>query len=136
MAEPILSPDLDAASLKGGSYLFTPVGSRPFQTPERFTDDQRQFYRAAAEFALKEVGARTAQIEAHDNELLRSLLSKAGELGLLGVDISEEQGGLGLDKVTSMLVGESQGINGSWATTFGAHTGIGTLPIVFFGTPE
>src|SRR5207244_3377542 len=71
-----------------------------------------------------------------DNELLKTLLAKAGELGLLGVDIGEEHGGLGLDKVTSMLVGESQAINGSWATTFGAHTGIGSLPIVFFGTPE
>src|SRR5437868_3361024 len=103
MAEPILSPELDAASLKGGAFLFVPAASRPFQTPEQFTGDQRQFYRTGAEFAFKEVGSRVAQIEAHDNELLKALLAKAGEIGLLGVDIGEEYGGLGLDKVTSML---------------------------------
>ena len=67
---------------------------------------------------------------------MRELLGKAGELGLLGVDVAEEFGGLAQDKVTSMLVAETQaGGYASWATTFGAHTGIGTLPLVFFGTP-
>jgi alkylation response protein AidB-like acyl-CoA dehydrogenase len=136
MAEPIsLSPELEAAADKGGAFLFTPVGARPFVTPEQFTDDQRAFYRTGNELAVKDVLPAIARLENKEHGLLRELLAKAGELGLLGVDVSEECGGLGLDKVTSMLVAESQGVNGSWATTFGAHTGIGTLPIVFFGTP-
>ena len=137
MAETISpSPEQNAASLKGGAFLFTPSAARPFITPERFTDDQRQFFRTGNEFATKDVLPLVPRLEKKEHALLRELLAKAGELGLLGVDISEELGGLGLDKVTSMLVAESQGINGSWATTFGAHTGIGSLPLVFFGTPE
>jgi alkylation response protein AidB-like acyl-CoA dehydrogenase len=122
---------------RGGAFLFEPVGARPFMTPEKFTDERRQFFRTGDEFLRAEVLPRVDRIEEKDNALLRDLLRKAGELGLLGVDVAEEYGGLALDKVTSMLVGESQaGGYASWATTFGAHTGIGTLPIVFFGTPE
>src|SRR6267143_943505 len=136
MAEQVhdLPPRADEA--RGGDFLFAPVGSAPFMTPERFSEEQRQFYAAGADFVNREVLPVADRIEQKDNALLRELLAKAGELGLLGVDVSEELGGLGLDKTTSMLVGESQAGYGSWATTFGAHTGIGTLPIVFFGTPE
>src|SRR5437763_686107 len=121
---------------RGGSFLFDPVGARPFATPERFSDEQRQFFRTGTEFTRGEVVARRERFADHDIPMLRELIAKAGDLGLLGVDVPEEFGGLGLDKVTSMLVAESQAGEGSWATTFGAHTGIGTLPIVFFGTPE
>ena len=121
---------------RGGSFLFQPVGARQFVTPEKFTDEQRQFFRTGAEFARTEVLAKRDRLADHDYGLLRELIAKAGELGLLGVDFAEEHGGLGLDKVTSMLVAESQAGDGSWATTFGAHTGIGALPIAFFGTPE
>jgi len=120
---------------RGGSFLFQPVGARPFMTPEKFTSDQRQFFRTGGEFTRVEVVEKRDRFVDHDYGLLRDLIGKAGELGLLGVDVPEEYGGLGLDKVTSMLVAESQAGDGSWATTFGAHTGIGTLPIVFFGTP-
>jgi alkylation response protein AidB-like acyl-CoA dehydrogenase len=120
---------------RGGSFLFEPVGARPFMTPESFSPEQRQFFRTGAEFSRAEVIEERQRFDEHDYGMLRELLGKAGELGLLGVDIPEEHGGLGLDKVTSMLVAESQAGDGSWATTFGAHTGIGTLPIVFFGTP-
>ncbi|HEY5675809.1 MAG TPA: acyl-CoA dehydrogenase family protein [Myxococcales bacterium] len=120
---------------RGGSFLFEPVGARPFMTPERFSADQRQFFRTGAEFTRAEVIEKRQRFDDHDYAMLRELVGKAGELGLLGVDIPEQYGGLGLDKVTSMLVAESQAGDGSWATTFGAHTGIGTLPIVFFGTP-
>jgi alkylation response protein AidB-like acyl-CoA dehydrogenase len=121
---------------RGGSFLFQPVGARPFVTPEKFSAEQRQFFRSGADFGRAEVVAKRERFADHDYAMLRGLLVKAGELGLLGVDIPEEFGGLGLDKVTSMLVAESQTGDGSWATTFGAHTGIGTLPIAFFGTPE
>jgi alkylation response protein AidB-like acyl-CoA dehydrogenase len=122
---------------RGGSFLFEPVGARPFMTPEKFTELQRQFYATGRDFALKEVSTRVEVLEKKNNPLLRELLAKAGELGLLSVDIAAEYGGLELDKTTSMLVAESQANDyGSWSTTFGAHVGIGTLPIVFFGTPE
>jgi alkylation response protein AidB-like acyl-CoA dehydrogenase len=125
------------APARGGSFLFEPVGTRPFMTPEKFTELQRQFYTTGREFSLKEVSTRAEVLEKKNNPLLRELLAKAGELGLLSVDIGSEYGGLELDKTTSMLVAESQANDyGSWSTTFGAHVGIGTLPIVFFGTPE
>jgi len=120
---------------RGGSFLFQPVGARPFVTPEGFSPEQRQFFRTGAEFTRTQVSEKRHQFVDHDYPMLRDLIAQAGELGLLGVDIGEELGGLGLDKVTSMLVAESQAGDGSWAATFGAHTGIGTLPIVFFGTP-
>src|SRR6267142_3662166 len=128
-----LAPELPD---RGGSFLFDPVGVRPFVTPERFSDDQRQFFRTGAEFTRSEIVAHSERFANHDYANLRRLVEMAGELGLLGVDVPEEFGGLGLDKVTSMLVAESQAVDGSWATTFGAHTGIGTLPIALFGTPE
>ncbi|HEY2030473.1 MAG TPA: acyl-CoA dehydrogenase family protein [Myxococcales bacterium] len=122
---------------RGGSFLFEPVGSRPFMTPEKFTETQREFYATGQNFARTEVTPRAEVLEKKDNALLRELLGKAGELGLLGVDIAEEYGGLALDKTTSMVVAESQSADyGGWSTTFGAHVGIGTLPIVFFGTRE
>ena len=136
MAESVEHLSPTAEEPRGGDFLFAPVGSAPLMTPERFTEEQRQFFAAGHEFVRGEVLPVADRLERKDNALLRQLLAKAGELGLLGVDIAEELGGLGLDKTTSMLVSESQAGYGSWATTFGAHTGIGTLPIVFFGTPE
>src|SRR5437660_1964919 len=136
MAEQVQDLPQRAEEPRGGDFLFAPVGSAPFMTPERFSEEQRQFFATGLDFVNREVLPVADRIEQKDNALLRQLLAKAGELGLLGVDVSEELGGLGLDKTTSMLVGESQAGYGSWATTFGAHTGIGTLPIVFFGTAE
>src|SRR5438552_6920013 len=136
MAEQVQDLPQRAEEPRGGDFLFAPVGSAPFMTPERFSEEQRQFFATGLDFVNREVLPVADRIERKDNALLRQLLAKAGELGLLGVDVPEELGGLGLDKTTSMLVGESQAGYGSWATTFGAHVGIGTLPIVFFGTPE
>src|SRR5438309_2513915 len=120
---------------RGGDFLFNPVGSRPFMTPERFSEEQRQFFATGTGFLQSDVFPAIGRIEAKDNALLRQLLGKAGELGLTAVDVPESFGGLGLDETTSMLVAESQSGYASWATTFGAHVGIGSLPIVFFGTP-
>ncbi|MGE5048576.1 MAG: acyl-CoA dehydrogenase family protein, partial [Deltaproteobacteria bacterium] len=86
---------------RGGSFLFEPVGARPFMTPEKFSADQRQFFRTGAEFTRAEVIEERQRFDDHDYGMLRELIGKAGELGLLGVDIPEEYGGLGLDKVTS-----------------------------------
>src|SRR2546429_5513405 len=136
MAEQVQDLPPRAEEPRGGDFLFAPIGSSPFMTPERFSEEQRQFFATGADFVSREVLPLADRIEQKDNALLRQLLAKAGELGLLGVDVSEELGGLGLSKTTSMLVGESQAGYGSWAATFGAHTRIGTPPIVLFGKPE
>jgi alkylation response protein AidB-like acyl-CoA dehydrogenase len=119
----------------GGAFLFNPVGSVRIVTPETFTEEQRLYLKTALQFSQEQVVPQSARIEAKDNALLRDLLGRAGELGLLMVDIPEAHGGMGLDKTTSLLIAEAMSQNGSWSVTFGAHTGIGTLPIVWFGNP-
>lgn len=117
----------------GGAFLFQEVGTSRFVTPETFTEEQRLFFRTALQFSREQVLPQAARIEHKDNALLRELLRHAGELGLLSVDIPEAYGGTGLDKTTSLLLAEAMSLNGSWSVTFGAHTGIGSLPIVWFG---
>lgn len=117
----------------GGTFLFQEVGSHRFVSPETFSEEQRLFYKTALQFSREQVLPVAEKIEAKDNALLRDLLRRAGELGLLGVDIGESYGGLGLDKTTSLLLAEAMSLLGSWSVTFSAHTGIGTLPIVWFG---
>ncbi|WIG98992.1 acyl-CoA dehydrogenase family protein [Myxococcus sp. SDU36] len=120
----------------GGAFLFEEVGSARILTPETFTEEQRLFFQTALQFSREQVLPLAERIEAKDNALLRRLLRQAGELGLLSVDIPEAYGGTGLDKTTSLLLAEAMSLNGSWSVTFGAHTGIGTLPIVWFGNAE
>ena len=117
----------------GGAFLLQEVGALPITTPELFTEDQRLYQKTATQFSREQVLPQAERIEAKDNALLRELLRRAGELGLLMVDIPEEYGGLGLDKTTSLLIAEAMSLQGSWSVTFGAHVGIGTLPIVWFG---
>ncbi|MCP3098990.1 acyl-CoA dehydrogenase family protein [Myxococcus sp. K15C18031901] len=117
----------------GGAFLFEEVGATRFVTPESFTEEQRLFFKTALQFSREKVLPQAPRIEHKDNALLRELLRQAGELGLLSVDIPEAYGGIGLDKTTSLLLAEAMSLNGSWSVTFGAHTGIGTLPIVWFG---
>jgi alkylation response protein AidB-like acyl-CoA dehydrogenase len=118
----------------GGAFLFHDVGNAAVMCPERFTEEQRLYHRTATQFARQQVLPLADRIEKKEPGLLRELLRKAGELGLLMIDIPEGNGGLGLDKTTSMLVAEAKSVYGSWSATFGAHTTIGTLPIVWFGT--
>jgi butyryl-CoA dehydrogenase len=105
-------------------------------TPEDFSEEQRQIARTASDFSNNEVLPATDEIEAKNFEVTKRLLRKAGELGLLAVDIPEAYGGLEMDKVTSALIADSLSKNGSFSVSFGAHAGIGTLPIVWYGTDE
>src|SRR5262245_18684558 len=120
----------------GAGFLWETIGSRPIMSPERFDEEQREIARAAHAFSEKEILPRIAEIESKKAGLIPELLRKAGELGLLMVDIPVEYGGLGLTKTTSMLVAEQFSHVGSFAVSLGAHTGIGTMPILYFGTPE
>jgi alkylation response protein AidB-like acyl-CoA dehydrogenase len=109
---------------------------RQVVTPEDFTEEQRMMAEMTAAFVQGEVLPHDAAIEKLDYALTVNLLRKAGELGLLGADVPEAYGGLGLDKVSTTLIGEKLAPASSLALSLGAHVGIGTLPIVYFGTPE
>lgn len=118
----------------GVAFLLEPAGTRPIFTPEQFTDEQRLFYETTATFMEREVLPHNERIEKMEDGLLPSLIAKAGQLGLLGVDVPEQYGGLGLDKTTSALVCEALSPQASVAVALGVQTGIGTLPILIFGT--
>ena len=121
-------------TVRGGSWLIddTPVDS--VFTPERLSDEHRLIGQTADEFMSNEVLPALERLEQKDWELARRLVRRAGELGLLGTDVADEFGGVGLDKVASILVGESMGRSASFATTFGAQTGLAITPILCFGT--
>jgi alkylation response protein AidB-like acyl-CoA dehydrogenase len=118
----------------GGQFLTHSIGPDDIFTREDLTEEQRLFGRTAAEFMRNEVVPREARLYAHDWALTRELLRKAADLDLLRLEIPEAFGGLGLDKVSAAFVGEQIALNPSFAGSLGAHTSIGSLPIVYFGT--
>jgi len=120
----------------GGGFLLEATGSATVLTPEGLSDEQRLMKATAEDFVEREVESRFAQIEAKTPGLMREVLQKAGEVGLLGHDIPEAYGGLGGDKTSASLITEAVGRFGSFAVSYGAHVGIGTMPIVLFGNAE
>ncbi len=137
MADPTVTKPAATSELPlGGGFLLADVGAQPIFTPDDFTQDQREFYRSARKFALERVLPAANAIEAKDFPVVRKLVREAGELGFLSLDIPEEYGGLAQDLTTSALVAEAMTVLGTWSVIFGAQVGIGTLPIVYFGTPE
>ena len=122
--------------VKGGSFLFQERDASDVFTREDISEEQQMFAGVADEFMRKEVLPRSEQIYGKEWSVTRDLLLKAGELDLLRIDIPERYGGLGLDKVSSAYVGEQIAHMPSFGGSLGAHTTIGTLPIVYFGTPE
>src|SRR5262245_8430526 len=127
---------MSVQNIKGGSFLFEDRKAGEIFTREDISEEQRMFARVAEEFMTKEVLPRAEKIYSKDWALTRELLVKAGELDLLRIDIPEAYGGLGLDKVSSAYVGEQIAAMPSFGGSLGAHTTIGTLPIVYFGTAE
>ena len=123
-----------AKPMKGGSFLIEECQPQDVFTPEDFSDEHRQIAKTATEFTQNEVLPATSEIEAKNFEVTRGLLRKAGELGLMGVDVPEEYGGLEMDKVTSAVIAESISKLASFSVAFSAHVGIGTLPIIWYGT--
>lgn len=120
----------------GGSFLIEDLAPNDVFTPEDLSVEQRQIAKTTADFAEEKIAAQSAEIEAKNFAVSRALMREAGELGLLGVDIPEEYGGLEFDKVTSAVIADRIAVSGSFSVTFSAHTGIGTLPIVWYGTRE
>ena len=120
----------------GGGFLLAPVQAGTISTPERLTDEHRAIRSAVEAFVSREILPRRAKVEAKDYEAHRELMAEFGREGFLGVDVPEAYGGGGLDLTSSVVVTDALGEAGSFSVTFGAHAGIGTLPLVFFGTEE
>jgi butyryl-CoA dehydrogenase len=124
------------AAAKGGSFLLeSPLPGDVF-TPADLTDDQKLIGQTAEEFVVKEVLPLVKDLENKKAGLMASLVKKGGELGLMGGGVPEQYGGAGLDKIATTVLTEKLSIYGGFAVTHGAHAGIGTLPIVYFGTEE
>jgi alkylation response protein AidB-like acyl-CoA dehydrogenase len=125
---------LSKPAAKGGSFLLESPAPQDVFTPADLTDDQKLIGQTAEEFVLKEVFPHIKDLEAKKPGLMAELTRKAAELGLMSGGTPEEYGGAGLDKIASTVLTEKISIYGGFATTHGAHSGIGTLPIVYFGT--
>ncbi|WP_145945799.1 acyl-CoA dehydrogenase family protein [Paenibacillus sp. Y412MC10] len=120
----------------GGSYIIEDTDFHNMVTPEDFTEEHRMIAETTEDFVAGEVVPHDEAIEKLNYELTVEKMRKAGELGLLGADVPEAYGGLGLDKVSSTLISERLTKASAFALSIGAHVGIGTLPIVYFGTEE
>jgi alkylation response protein AidB-like acyl-CoA dehydrogenase len=124
------------AKIGGGSFLLESRRPDEVFTPEDFTEQHQLIGQTAEEFAVNEIVPNAEKIEHKDFSISRELLKKAGELGLTGVEIPEAYGGLEMDKVTAAVIADHIAKYAGFATTWGAHSGIGLLPIVYFGTEE
>ncbi|EJY55118.1 acyl-CoA dehydrogenase domain-containing protein [Alicyclobacillus hesperidum URH17-3-68] len=120
----------------GGGFIIEDTDPNSIVTPESLTDEQRMIAETTTSFVEAEVSPHQEQIEGLDYELTVKLLRKAGEIGLLSTEIPEAYGGLGLDKMSATLINERVSKAGSFGLSLGAHTGIGTLPIVYFGNEQ
>jgi butyryl-CoA dehydrogenase len=125
---------ISSARIIGGSFLLEDRQPNEIFTPEDFTEQHLLIAQTAQEFAANEIVPQIEKMEHKDFSITRDLLKKAGELGLSGVEIPEAYGGLEMDKVTAALIADRIAVYAGFATTWGAHSGIGMLPIVYFGT--
>ena len=119
---------------KGGAWLIEDVAAGDVLTPERLSDEHRLIARTAADFVRQEVAPMREALEGKDWSIARRLVRRAGELGLLATDVPEDCGGLALDKMASALVALELSADPSFATTYGAMTGLAIMPLVAFGT--
>src|SRR5271168_1139105 len=124
------------AKISGGSFLLEERRTDEVFTPEDFSEQHQLIGQTAEEFATNEILPNVEKIEHKDFSVSRALLKKAGELGLSGVEIPEAYGGLEMDKVTAAVIADHIAQYAGFATTWGAHSGIGLLPLVYFGTEE
>mgnify|MGYP003112406050 FL=1 len=122
--------------MKGAEFLTKETNHKDVFTYEDFSEEQMMMYIATKEFVDKEVLSNIDKIEKQEGTIVPDTLKKAGDLGLLAISTPEELDGLGMSFNTSMLIADIIGVAGSFGTTFGAHTGIGTLPILYYGNEE
>ena len=120
----------------GGGFLIEELTPEKVFTPEDFTDEHRMIADTARQFMDGEVRPRLDDLEKKDWALARELIKKGADIGLIGATVPEEYGGLGLDQVSGAIIGEFLGRAASFATAMGAQSGIGLLPIIYYGTEE
>jgi len=133
-AQPATAQQILAA--RGGSFLLETRSPNEVFTPEDLNEEQRQIAATAARFAREEIVPVTPAIEAREPGTMVALMRKAVELGFMSIEIPEEYGGMGMDKITSTLITDHLSALASFSTAMGAHVGIGTLPLVWYGTEE
>jgi len=131
-----MSAQETAVATRGGGFLLAETDPAQVFTPERLSDEHRMAARTMREFLDREVLPQVAALEGKDWDLTRRLIRQLGELGFLGAEVPAAYGGLELDKITALVLTEAIGPASSFAVSASAHTGIGTLPIVFFGNEE
>ena len=125
-----------AKRVTGGSFLIEDLTPADIFTLEDLSTEQKQIADMTAQFAEEQIAPKVHEIEAKNWDVTRKLMRDLGALGLLGVDVPEEYGGMDMDKITSALVSQSLSASGSFSVTFSAHVTIGTLPLVWYGTPQ
>src|SRR5674476_539335 len=122
--------------LKSGEFLVNDIEPKDIFIPEEFNEEQRMIAQTCSDFLDAEVYPNIENVEKGDRELMKSMMKKAGELGLLGISIPEEFGGFGQSFVSQMLVAETTGAGSSFSVAYMAHCGIGTLPIMYYGNKD
>jgi alkylation response protein AidB-like acyl-CoA dehydrogenase len=128
---------INSSAINGGEFLIRETAAENIFIPEEFSEEQRMMAQACQDFIDMEIMPFADEIDSMDDpDLVPRILRKAGEMGLLGISVPEEYGGMGMSFNTSMLIADIIGSAGSFSTTYGAHTGIGTLPILYYGTKE
>ena len=124
------------APLKGGEFIIKPTDAQAVFTPADFTEEQNMMYQTCLDFVQAEVSPLLDRLDNHEEGLMRGLMEKAGQLGLFGVSVPEQFGGLDMDFPTALRVTEGVGGGHSFPVAFAAHTGIALLPILYFGNDE
>lgn len=125
-----------SAAIKGGEFIIRDVHYSEIFTPEEWSEEQQMIAQTCDDFIQQEITPVIERIDKMEEGLMQSLLEKAGELGMLGMSVPEELGGMGVDFKTSLLATERLGKGHSFSVAYGAHTGIGTLPLLYYGTAE
>ncbi|MDR0477838.1 MAG: acyl-CoA dehydrogenase family protein [Desulfobulbaceae bacterium] len=128
--------DKEKTMARGGGFILEETDIQDIFTPEDFTDEHREMARTTERFALEEIGPINDRLEEKDFDLLLEKLRQCAGLGLMMIDAPEEYGGLNLDKAASMLVTEKLAWSRNFGLTYMAHTGIGMLPLIYYGTPQ
>ncbi len=130
-----MSSEITKRTIKGGEFLVRETPAQEVFIPEEFSEEQKMMAQACSDFIETEITPNADRIDSmKEPDLVPNIFKKAGELGLLGITVPEQYGGLGMSFNTSMLMADVIGAAGSFSTTYGAHTGIGTLPILYYGT--
>ena len=124
------------SAIKGGEFIIRETKASDVFIPEEATEEQQMIAQTCRDFLQQEVYPNLDKIDAQEPGLMQTILDKAGELGLLGISIPEEYGGFGKDFTTGMIATEFLGAGHSFSVAYAAHTGIGTLPILYYGTED